>query len=68
MLLFEISSLRITHFGVNPVKGGNPPSDISTIKIIGAKRGDLFHKLDMDRMEVFLYKSRSINMLIVSIM
>lgn len=54
MLLFEISSLRITHFGINPVRGGNPPSDISTIKIVGVKRGDLFHRLDRERVVVFL--------------
>lgn len=68
MLLFEISSLRIIHFGVNPVRGGNPPSDIKIIRIIGVKRGDLLHRLDIDSVVVFLYKRRSINMLIVRVM
>lgn len=54
MLLFEISSLRIIHFGVNPVRGGKPPNDINTIKIIGVRRGNLFHKFDRERVVVFL--------------
>lgn len=54
MLLFKISSLRITHFGINPDRGGKPPNDINTIKTVGVRRGNLFHKFDRERVVVFL--------------
>lgn len=36
----------ISHFGRNPVKGGNPPRDNIIIKIIVVITGSLFHVRD----------------------
>lgn len=54
ILLLEISSLIIIHLGANPVRGGSPPRDIRTTRIIETRRGDLFQELDNERVDVFL--------------
>lgn len=33
----------ISHFGINPVRGGRPPSDIRVIIIIRVRAGDSIH-------------------------
>lgn len=54
ILLLDTSSLIIIHLGENPVRGGSPPRDISTTRIIETSRGDLFQELDNERVDVFL--------------
>lgn len=43
----------IAHFGKNPVSGGRPPSDSSTIDIRGSIDGFLFHDRDIELMDVY---------------
>ena len=34
-----VSSCKINHFGINPVKGGRPPSDNNTRAVVAVKIG-----------------------------
>lgn len=54
ILLLDTSSLIIIHLGENPVRGGSPPRDINTTRIIETSRGDLFQELDSERVDIFL--------------
>lgn len=67
MLLFFVSSWMIIHFGKNPVRGGSPPSDSKTVRIIIVIRGVLFQVLARDRVVVVVVVMRSINMVRVII-
>lgn len=64
--LFFISSVMITHFGKNPVKGGRPPKDNKTREIIVSIAGVLFHKSEIELMLIELLSIRAINIGIVS--
>lgn len=48
MSVLMISSCRISHFGMNPVSGGSPPSDSRVSRITIVDRADLFHRLAKD--------------------
>lgn len=67
MLLLFTNSLMIIHLGINPVKGGSPPRDMSTIRMMVVMRGCLFQELERERVVVLLFVWRSINMLVVRI-
>lgn len=41
--LCEVSSCKISHFGINPVSGGSPPNDISRISVREAVVGEVVH-------------------------
>ena len=50
--LFFSSSLMISHFGINPVRGGSPPVDSKIVDIRGRNIGVLFHISDIELIEV----------------
>lgn len=52
MQLFFVSSIMIIHFGKNPVRGGNPPSDSRIISVVEIINGDLFHIFVSEAIEV----------------
>lgn len=43
--LCVVSSCRISHFGINPVRGGSPPSDINTISTKAVVVGEIIHEV-----------------------
>lgn len=55
MQLFFNSSLMINHFGINPVRGGNPPVDSRMVDTRGRKIGVLFHRSDMELIDVIVW-------------
>lgn len=48
ILLKLISSCKISHLGINPVRGGSPPSDSRVSEMIIMFGADLFHKIDSE--------------------
>lgn len=58
----------IIHLGTNPERGGRPPSDNISIKIMDVMRGSLFHVWDRDRVVVDELWINSINVPSVIVM
>lgn len=53
--MFFSSSLIISHFGINPVRGGNPPVERRMVDTRGRKIGVLFHRRDMELIDVIVW-------------
>lgn len=68
MLLFFISSVMITHLGINPVSGGSPPSDSNVVNIIKVIVGARFHVSDNDSVVVLAFIIRRENIVRVIMM
>lgn len=68
MLLFFVSSWRIIHFGIKPVRGGRPPIDSKMVTIMVVIRGILFHECDRDRVVVVEVVISNMNIVRVIIM
>lgn len=68
MLSFFVNSWIIIHFGINPVRGGSPPSDSIIVRMMIVIRGILFHIWDRERVVVVEVEMRSINVVSVIIM
>lgn len=66
MLLFFVSSWIIIHLGMNPERGGRPPSESIVVKISVEIIGILFQRSDSDSVVVDELKCNSINTVIVS--
>lgn len=50
-----VSSDKISHFGPNPVSGGNPPKDKSTKGVSAVMVGDFDHDIARALIEVVLF-------------
>lgn len=68
MLLFFVSSWRIIHFGMNPVRGGRPPMERRIVNIMAVIMGVLFHVWDSDSVVVVAEAIKSINIVRVIVM
>ena len=53
---FLVSSCRISHFGMNPVKGGSPPSDSRTKGVAVVRIGALAHDVVRALIVVVLFR------------
>lgn len=58
----------IIHFGINPVRGGSPPSDSKTAIMMIVISGVLFQVCARERVVVVVVIMRSINIVRVIIM
>lgn len=68
ILLFFVISWIISHFGINPERGGSPPIDRRVTRARAVMMGALFHVCDSDRVVVVELAINSMNMVEVMIM
>lgn len=67
ILLFFVISWIISHFGINPERGGSPPIDRRVTRARAVIMGALFHVCDSDRVVVVELAINSMNMVEVMI-
>lgn len=61
VLLFIVRSLMISHLGTNPVSGGRPPSDRSTVNVEIIMMGDLLHVRERDEIVWLEWRLKEMN-------
>lgn len=62
ILLFFVISWIISHFGINPERGGRPPIDRRVVRARAVMIGALFHVCDSDKVVVVELAINSMNM------
>lgn len=67
MLLFFVISWIISHFGINPERGGSPPIDRRVARARAVMMGALFHVCDSDKVVVVELAINNMNMVEVII-